>query len=191
MTKTEIIRKFDPNRNFSKFSQKIGIFRKFWNQNFRNFEIFSKIWLESKFSKFSNIFKSQIFSMFDQNRKKIWPKSKFFRNLTKIGIFRNFRKFWPKWKFFVNFHQNPNFSKMWPESKFFENFFCNKIEIFVNFDQNRNFSKIWPKSKFFENFNQIEIFRKFPKSKFFEIFEKNRNFFQNFDQNRNFSKFSK
>ena len=117
---------------------------------------------------------------------KVWPKSKFLKNLNQN---RNIRQFWRKSKFFPKFQQKRNLTK---------------IEIFHKFDQNRNFSKKFLKSTFwksskifteieicfdnlsknviFENSSKIEIFRNFrrnrkfwkiwPKSKFFENFTK-------------------
>ena len=141
----EIFRKFDQNRNCSKFSNKSKIVQNFdkksksfdiltkidfFSKNFTNIDIFRKFWQKSKFSK-------------------IWPKSKF-------------SKIWPKSKFFEHFDQNRNYSKIWPLSKVF-----NILENLWNFSPNWNLTKIWAKSKFFENFTKIDIFETFDKNRNF------------------------
>ena len=148
-----------------KILNKIKIFLK----NLTKIEIFSKISLNRKFSKFSK--KSKFFKNFDQNRNfaKIWIK---------IDSFRKFRKS----KFFDEFDQNRIVSKIWPKPKF------------SKFRKNGNFSKIltiikmfwkifeifrkffWLNSKFIEKLTKIEIFRKFYPNRIFSKFDQNRNY---------------
>ena len=115
---------FDKNRNFSKILTKIEqIFRKF-DEDFK-IEIFRNFRRKSKFFEnlnpnrnFSKFSKSKFFVMFWQNRNRnfstIWPKSKFFENLTysKLKFFEIFRKFWRKSKFFENFTKIEIFRKI-------------------------------------------------------------------------------
>ena len=103
-----VFENFQKNRKFSELLTKIEIFTKIWPK-----PNFSKILLNRHFSKFSKILikieiirtfvqnrnvwkfsnKSKILNNFDENQifSKIWPKFKFFENLTKIAIFRYFR----------------------------------------------------------------------------------------------------
>ena len=129
LTKIEIFRKFDQNRNCSKFSR-------------NSLKILSKLLILGNFRKIE-----------------LKSKSKFFENLTKIDILRNFRnfqkhrkcsKFLNKIEIFGKFYQNRNFWKFSNISKTLMNF--DRNQNFSVFDQNFNFSKIWQKSKFFEIF---------------------------------------
>ena len=163
MTEINFFRNFRKNRNFSKIWLNSKFFENFdqnrnFFENFGKFEqnrIFSKIWLKSKiFENFAQI------EFFFENLieieicRRYWLKlSKFFENLSKMGIFRNLEKF------------------------FFE-----KLSIFFykNSSKSEFFSKIWLKSKFVENLSKIGIFRNFwTKSKFLRQFVEYRNFLEN------------
>ena len=156
LIKIEIIRTFDQNRNFWKFSNKSKILN-----NFDEKQIFSKIWTKFKF--FENLTKIAIFRYFRINRK-FWPKSKCDQNRNfSIDPNRNFRR-------------NANFSKILTQIEIFRKFDRNryfskfsrnsskilsKLEIFRKFDKNGDLAKIWLKWQFFEIFENFDQKSKF------------------------------
>ena len=124
LTKIEICRKFDQNRNFSKICPTSKFF-----EIFDKIETFRKFWPKSKF--FENLTQIALFWNF--------RRSKFFKNFDQN---RNFSKIWPKSIFFEIFEKWKICAKGWPKSKIFEK----------NFDFVQNFRKISILVKFSRNF---------------------------------------